>query len=159
MLAAAGAVAILLLSGCQKDEPANNSASPVEAGTFTGQKLPEKVENLTGTPFYTTSKELTPQAKVEGACYLVIAPQSPTKAVLVVEKMSKPEEVAARPSELTEFSGQTTSIDSPDLIKLVKESYDLDLNLTDDGKIAVLELSRVPTKGATPATAEVEKGE
>lgn len=158
-LVAAGTLTLLLVSGCQNQNSGQVEPSPTAGGTFTGQALPDKVEDLMGTPFYSSSKDLATQVKVEGACYLVIAPQNPSHAFLVLEKMSTPEEVAPRPSTLTKFSGRITGLDAPDLVRHVKEGYELDLVLTQDKKVTMLELSQPPTADATPAVSEVDGGE
>lgn len=154
-------VTLFLFSGCQGGGKVEVRSTPDQVGNYTGQQLPDKVEKLVGTPFYSTAKELAGVAKLQGASYLVIAPQAPTNAVLVLEKMSKVEDVAARPSTMSEFSGKTTTVAAPELVTYVKEHYELDLNVAADGKVTVLELSQAPSAGAspTPQPAEGDKGE
>ena len=149
----------LTLSGCQGGQKPKASPTPAAVGTFTGQQLPDKVEKLEGTPFYSISPALSEVAKLPGACYLVIAPQDPTRALLIHEPNSKPEEVAKRESKSTEYSGRNTSVDSKALVEHVKQTYDLELNTANDGKVVILEVASAPLSGTTPADKEVKDGE
>ena len=140
----------LLLTGCNQETPAPQPTA-VEAGTFTGQKLPDKVEQLDGTPLYSISEELTTVAKAEDACFLLIAPQDPTKALLVKESGTKPAELATRESKMTKFSGSKSTMKSESLVAHVKENYQLDLQV-DNGEVVVLSVS------APDATPDVDAG-
>ena len=60
LLALGLAVAVAGCSG----ESAVPSPTPEAVGTYTGQDLPEVVEQLEGTPLYSQSAELTTLAKV-----------------------------------------------------------------------------------------------
>lgn len=133
-------IAGLLFVGCQQQEEHSATPTPAVAGTFTGQDLPSKVEELNGTPLYSVSKELTGVAKLEGATYLLIAPQDPTKALLVQEKGATPESLSGRESKPIKISGAKTTTDSADLVKHVKERYEMDLQVDDAGKVVVLQV-------------------
>lgn len=160
---AAFSAAVLLTAGCKGfvsgDGEVTPSASPT-GSMYTGQTLPSKVDLLSGTPYYASSDKLAAAAKLDGAPFLLMAPQEPTKALLVVEAGTAPAEVKGRPSELRDFSGVTESLDAPELIKLVKDDLGLDLKVDDAGKVVILKVmkgspapARSPGSLATPATA------
>jgi hypothetical protein len=155
-LAAAMGAALLLLGGCQGQPPSGGevsaSASPTP-NVYTGQSLPAKVDRLNGTPLYGSSAELAAQAKLEGAPFLLIAPQDPTRALLVLEAGSTPAEVASRPSQQSDFSGVTESIDAPQLLSYVKDKIGLDLKTDDSGKVVVLKVAHSGAAPASPAPA------
>lgn len=150
----------LLGSGCQATGPSPSPTASASAAStlFTGQVLPPEVQRLTGTPYYGTSDELAGQIPgLNGAPFLLMAPQNPTVALLVVESGSQPADVKERPSQLTDFSGRTERLDNPEAVKAVRESTGLDL-LQENGQIIVLRISSPgvapaaasPTPGATP---------
>ncbi len=152
---AALAVVVVLLSGCQGP---SSSASPTPVATptanvYTGQTLPSKVERLEGTPLYTKSAQMAAVTKIDGAAFLLMAPQNPTEALLVVESGSTPPDLAGRPSQLGEFSGQKETLEAPELVKFVKDETGLDLK-QEDGKVVVVRVSKAgsatPTPGAKP---------
>lgn len=156
-MAAAIAVALLSLSGCQA--PGSGEGSPPSSASpagheYSGQNLPPKVDQLSGTPFYNTSPELASRAKLDGAPFLLIAPLDPTRALLVVEQGTTPAELAKRPSEKADFSGTTEAVEAPQLVGYVKESTGLELKTDDDGKVVVLKVQKpalVPAASASPA--------
>lgn len=128
------------------------SASP-SSSMYTGQALPAKVDLLSGTPYYANSAKLAAAAKLVGAPFLLMAPQEPTKALLILEAGSTPADVTGRPSELRDFSGVTETIDSPELIKLVKDDLGLDLKVDDAGKVVVMKVAKGdPAPKATGST-------
>lgn len=148
----------LLLAGCQQEEPAPTPTTTV-AGTFTGQELPEEIEQLSGTPLYSVSEELTGVAATEDACFLLIAPQDPTKALLVQEKGSKPADLASRESQTTDFSGTKTTKKSDALVTHVKERYELDLQVSESGDVVILNVEPpAATSSAETESAETEAG-
>ena len=155
-LALAGALSasLLFLSGCQNQgsEPGPSASASPTSTAFTGQALPSKVDRLSGTPLYTISPELAAKAKLDGAPFLIIAPQDPSQALLIVEAGSQPAELVKRPSKLTDFSGATESIDAPELIGLVKDKTGLNLKTDASGKVVALKVasSTTPAPGATP---------
>lgn len=140
-------------TGCKSEEPA--PATPVEVGTFTGQSLPETVEKLEGTPLYSSSKEISGLAKFNGAAYLLIAPQDPTKALIVVEPGANPEEVSQRPSQPITLAGSRDTVEGKELASQIKERYQLDLQTTADGKVETLLVKTSPA-GSTPAATPAE---
>jgi hypothetical protein len=140
----------LAVAGCS-GESAAPSPTPEAVGTYTGQDLPEVVEQLEGTPLYSQSSELTPLAKVQGATYLLIAPQDPLKALLVVEEGASPEEVSKRQSGPVKLAGKSETLDAPALVDHVKAQYQLDLKTDDKGKVIVLKVSGVPSSETAPA--------
>jgi len=107
-------------------------------GTFTGQDLPEKIEELKGTPLYSISEELSSVAEIPGAAFLLIAPQDPTKALLVVEQETLPADLAKRASKPIALSGKKESKKSESLAAHVKERYELELKSDANGDIIVL---------------------
>ncbi|HIB65042.1 MAG TPA: hypothetical protein EYO33_08020 [Phycisphaerales bacterium] len=147
-----GLVAILaagvLLTGCSQESAP--TATPAAAGTFSGQELPNKVDNLDGTPLYSISKELTEASKLEGATYLLIAPQNPTMALLVQEKGTAPDELSGRESKPTTLSGVKTTSALPEVVQLVKERYELDLQVNDKGEVVILQATAPVPSDATP---------
>jgi hypothetical protein len=143
----------IILVGCQQGAPTETPSTPAVAGTFTGQDLAESIEELEGTPLYSISQEITDVAKVEGAAFLLIAPQDPTKALLVVEVQTTPADLAKRDSKQTKYSGKRKTMDSQALVDLVRERYELELQTDDQGKVVVLQTGPQPT----PAT-QVEEG-
>ena len=155
-----GLVAILaagvLLTGCQQESAPTATVTPASAGTFTGQDLPSKVENLNGTPLYSISKELTEASKLEGATYLLIAPQDPTMALLVQEKGLTPDELSGRESKPTTISGVKTTTSLPQVVQHVKERYELDLQVNDKGEVVVLQAGAPVQTGSTPDATESE---
>lgn len=134
------------LSGCRQDSPAP-AETPQTAGTFTGQELPEKVEELEGTPLYSGSEEIHSLLALDGASYLLIAPQDPLKAVLVLEPGAVPAELAKRESKPVKLSGKKEVADSKALVDLVKQRYELDLQTDTEGRVVVL---RVESAGTVP---------
>ena len=146
LLALGLAVAVVGCSG----ESAKPSPTPEAVGTYTGQDLPEVVEQLEGTPLYSQSAELTPLAKVQGATYLLIAPQDPLKALLVVEEGASPEEVSKRESGPVKLAGKSETLDAPALVEHVKAQYQLDLKTDEKGKVIVVKVSGAPSGDATP---------
>lgn len=156
----AGALLVaLLLAGCQGAGPGETTASASPTPTmFSGQTLPSKVEMLTGTPIYTSSEKMAPLVKLEGAPFLLMAPQEPTRALLVIETGSAPSALAGRPSELAQFSGTTELIEAPDLVKFVKDEMGVELKQDEAGKVVVLRVQpasagATATTPAQPATA------
>lgn len=146
LFALALAAAVVGCSG----EPAAPSPTPEAVGTYTGQDLPDVVEELEGTPLYSQSAELTPLAKVQGATYLLIAPQDPLKALVVVEEGASPEEVAKRKSEPVKLAGKRETLDAQALVDHVKAQYQLDLKTDDKGQVIVLKVAKGPAAAATP---------
>lgn len=149
-LAATACLVATLVSSCQTP-----SASPVPASAsptptyYRGQNLPKQVESLSGTPLYSTSIELAKTAKLtNGAPFLLIAPQNPSQALLVIEPGITPEALLERPSNLSDFAGSTESLDAPELVNQVKDSFGLELKTGDDGKVVVLRLG--PAQDETP---------
>ena len=130
----------VIVSGCS-GESATPSPTPQAVGTFTGQDLPQVVEELEGTPIYSESVDLAPLTNLNGATYLLIAPQDPLKALLVVEEGAKPEDVSKRESAMLKLTGKSESIEAGDLVKHVKDEYQLDLKTDDQGKVIVLRVS------------------
>lgn len=160
-LLGAFSAAVLLGSGCQNQEAGAGSpvasASPTST-VFSGQSLPSTIDSLTGTPYYTNSSKLAEIAKLDGAPFLLIAPQDPSKALLVLELEAKPSELAERPSQLGNFSGSTESIEAPELIKFVKDDTGLDLQ-QDNGKVTVLKLTNTTaTSDSTPSAPNSPSG-
>jgi hypothetical protein len=90
-------------------------------------------------------------AKLDGAPFLLMAPQDPTRALLVVERGSTPADVAGRPSELSDFSGVTETSDATELVKFVKDDIGLELKVNEAGKVVVLMVERPVPGTATPA--------
>ena len=128
---------LVLLPGCSKSEP-TTAQTPAASGTFTGQDLPDAVEQLEGTPLYTSATELAPLHKLEGACFLLIAPQSPDKTLMVFEEGAKAESLSTRESKPIKVSGTKETLESPDLVKHVKERYGLDLQMNEAGQVVYL---------------------
>jgi hypothetical protein len=119
---------------------------------YSGQALPAKVERLSGTPYYRSSDKMAAMAKLDGAPFLLMAPQDPTRALLVVEHGSTPADVMGRPSELSDFSGVTETSDATELVKFVKDDIGLELKVNEAGKVVVLKVERAATP-AVPSTA------
>ncbi len=143
----------LLSAGCQTP---STDAGTAASGTpspsyYRGQSLPNEVENLSGTPLYTTSEDLSQKAKIDGAPFLLIAPQNPNQALLVIESDSSPKDIAGRTSELSQFTGKTETLEAPALIEFVKESFGLELKVEESGKVLALRVSK--DGGATPKAA------
>lgn len=137
----------LSIVGCTGNG-ANSSPTPRSVGTFTGQDLPELVEELEGTPLYSESVRLTPLAKTDDAVYLLIAPQDPLKALLILEEGAVPEDVALRKSEIVKLAGKRDSLKNEALVAHVKEQYQLDLKTNESGEVLVLRV----VAGDSPAT-------
>lgn len=153
---AAGSTVALLLVGCQTQPIGTGTAA---SGTptpsyYRGQSLPSEVDKLSGTPLYTTSEEIAKIAKIDGAPFLLIAPQNPSQALLVVESGTAPKDLTGRPSNLSEFTGSTESLEAPALVEFVKESFALELKVDEAGKIVVLRVSNpnnsTPKAATTP---------
>ncbi|MFA5506002.1 MAG: hypothetical protein WC314_16395 [Vulcanimicrobiota bacterium] len=161
-LAKTAALALALattLAGCSGNG-STSPATPQAVGTYTGQDLPEVVEELEGTPLYTGSTELTGLAQAQGATYLLIAPQDPLKALLVVEEGTTAEQVAQRQSAPVKLAGTRGTLDAQPLIEHVKANYELDLKTDEQGRIIVLNVpnaaaapqsTATPLNGSTPA--------
>jgi hypothetical protein len=62
--------------------------------------------------------------------------------------------ITGRPSELSDFSGVTETIEAPELVKFVKDDIGLDLKQDESGKVVVLKVKAPPAAGATSATPE-----
>lgn len=148
---AATAYLVTLISGCQTPSSSQVTASDSPTPTYyRGQNLPQQVEKLSGTPLYSTSEELAKTAKLtDGAPFLLIAPQNPSQALLVIEPGTTPKALLERPSNLGDFAGSTESLDAPELVSQVKDAFGLELKTGDDGKVVVLRLSSA--QGATPS--------
>ncbi len=151
---AAGSTVALLLVGCQTQPTGTATAA---SGTpspsyYRGQSLPSEVDKLSGTPLYTTSEDIAKKAKIDGAPFLLIAPQNPSQALLVVESGSTPKDLAGRASNLSDFTGTTESLDAPALVEFVKESFGLELKVDEAGKIVVLRVSSIKSS-STPKAA------
>lgn len=148
--------AALLLPGCKtSDHQGTVSASATPTSSmYSGQALPSQVELLSGTPYYANSEKMAALVKLEGAPFLLMAPQDPTKALLVLEAGSTPSAITGRPSELSDFSGVTETIEAPELVKFVKDDIGLDLKQDESGKVVVLKVKAPPAAGATSATPE-----
>ena len=84
---------------------------------------------------------------LDGASYLLIAPQDPLKALLVLEPGAVPAELAKRESKLVKLSGKKESAESQALLELVKERYQLELQTDDSGRVVVL---RTESSGTAP---------
>lgn len=146
--------AVLFLHGCQGNsttDAATPAATPT-SNVYSGQSLPAQVDRLGGTPLYTKSAQMAGAAKLPGAPFLLMAPQNPTEALLVVEVGSAPTDLVNRPSELGEFSGVTEMLDAPDLVKFVKDETALDLK-QEGGKVVMLKVEKgsgTATPGAQP---------
>jgi hypothetical protein len=149
----APAVALTMtLTGCS-GEGANPSPTPEAVGQYTGQDLPEIVEELEGTPIYSESVDLAPLTNLKGATYLIIAPQDPLNALLVVEEGASPEDVIERKSAPVKLAGKRESLDAGSLVKHVKDEYQLDLKTDDKGQVIVLRVAAKdsPVAKTTPA--------
>lgn len=158
---AATACTALLGSGCQSPSPGQTTASATPSPSYyRGQSLPSKVDKLSGTPLYTTSEDLAKKAKItDGAPFLLIAPQNPSQALLVIEPGTAAKALASRPSNLSDFAGTTEALEAPELISHVKDSFGLELKTDEAGKVVVLRLtgtgsaassSVTPSAGTTP---------
>ncbi len=143
----------LLVSSCQSNSSPVATAPTASSspGYYTGQALPSNVENLSGTPLYSTSVELAEKLPMQGAPFLLIAPQNPEEALLVVETGADPAEMKSRPSQITEFSGVTETTDAKDFLEFVKTSYQLNLKIDDNGKLVILRIQPKASQNA-PAT-------
>ena len=135
----------LLGTGCSQTAPSQTAPSPEVAGTFTGQDLPSEVEELEGTPLYSISGELSGMHQFDGAAYLLIAPQDPTKALLVSESGVAPAELSKRESKPTKISGVKELIDSEKLKNHVTERYQMALQTNADGKVILLKAKTTGT--------------
>lgn len=152
---AATACTALLFSGCQTPQGGQVTASGTPSPSYyRGQSLPSQVDKLSGTPLYSTSEELAKKAKItDGAPFLLIAPQNPSQALLVVEPGTSPKDLLSRPSSLSDFAGTTESLDAPELAGHVKDAFGLELKTDDSGKIVLLRLKSgqaTPAAGSTP---------
>jgi hypothetical protein len=112
---------------------------------YTGQELPAAVEELEGTPLYSGSEELTRLAGGPDAVYLLIAPQDPSKALLVQEKGAEPSAVTGRESKPIKVSGSKKSLKSEPLLKHVQERYELELQTDPSGGVVLLMAEPVAT--------------
>jgi uncharacterized lipoprotein YbaY len=149
----APAVALtLMVAGCSGETVAP-TPTPQAVGTFTGQDLPEVVEELEGTPIYSESVDLAPLTELKGATYLLVAPQDPLKALLVVEDGAKPEDVAKRKSAMVKLTGKKEVLESGTLVQHVKDEYQLELKTDDKGQIIVLRVAAANTPAETPQDA------
>jgi hypothetical protein len=149
----AGALCVALwLSGCQGNGSADAPTSPATTAStmFSGQELPGQVDRLTGTPYYTNSEKLAKLASLEGAPFLLMAPQDPTKVLLVVEAGTEPAALLNRPSQLADFSGSTKTVDSPELVKFVKEEMGVELKQNESGQVVVLVVQKTDGTSAAP---------
>jgi hypothetical protein len=147
---------VLFTSSCQGEKSVSSgpSASASPASTmFSGQNLPAKVDRLSGTPYYRNSPEMAGIVKVDGAPFLLMAPQNPTQALLVIEQGTLPAQIVERPSQLTDFDGTTDSLESPELAKFVKDNLGLDLKKDEAGKIVTLKVAPGATSNGSAATA------
>lgn len=154
-------VAAILLSlvlgvfagGCSQGEDPKASQSPEASGTFTGQNLPTEVEELEGTPLYSVSEDFAKIVKLDGAPYLLIAPQDPLKALLILEPGVDPAEVKTRESKQIKLSGTSEPIEAKELIEHVKQQYELDLKTDENGKVVVLRVKPSgPKTESSPAS-------
>ena len=128
----------LLGTGCSQKTPSQAAPTPEVAGTFTGQELPTEVEELDGTPLYSISEEISGLHEFDGAAYLLIAPQDPTKALLVSESGVSPADLSKRESKPSTISGVKELIDSEKLKNHVTERYQLALQTNASGKVILL---------------------
>lgn len=154
---AAFSAALLLTAGCKGFVSGQADVTPSASPTgsmYTGQTLPSKVDLLSGTPYYANSEKMAAAVKLDGAPFLIMAPQEPTKALLVLESGTAPSEVKGRPSELRDFSGVTETIEAPGLITMVKDDLGLDLKTDESGKVVMLKIAKgapIPAGASTPA--------
>lgn len=130
----------LSVGGCQ-GEPPTPTATPESVGTFTGQELPEVVEQLEGTPIYSSSPGLAQVLPSESGAYLLIAPQDPLQALLVIEEGVTSETINERESKPVLLSGHKASIDPGAVLAYVEEHYQLELQTTPDGQVVVLRVA------------------
>ena len=143
----------LLVASCQSNSSpvATTPTASSSPGYYTGQALPSNVESLSGTPLYSTSVELAEKLQLPGAPFLLIAPQNPEEALLVLETGADPAEMKSRASQITEFSGVTETADAKDFVEFAKSSYQLNLKTDDNGKLVILRIAPKDSQN-TPAS-------
>ncbi len=134
-----------VLAGCQQGDPNSSSeaSGPEPVGEYIGQDLPNQVQALSGIPLFFISPELSLKAAEPGAFFLLLAPQDPQRAVLVLLSDETPEAVAGRSSENHELDGTTKLLANPGLAEFVKENYEIELASDDSGNLILLEASRL----------------
>ena len=132
-------LALSLVSlGCQNTSAPTIAANPTPLGVFTGQSLPTEVLELEGIPLFSASEQLAKNVDYSGATYLLLAPQDPSKALLILEPNSEPSELAKRPSGPVKVTGSKELKKADGLLKHVKDTYQLDLQIAPSGEVVVL---------------------